>query len=81
MTVRVLLFGPEAAAAGRAYIAVEAEAGATGADLKSRLAEACPALRPLLPAGRLAVNHEFVPDCRGVLPGDEVALLGLVSGG
>lgn len=81
MMVRVLLFGPEAAAAGRAFVDADAPPGATSADIKAAVARACPAVAPLLGPARLAVNAEFVPDGRAVCPGDEVALIGLVSGG
>ena len=81
MRVRVLLFGPEAAAAGRAFVDAEAATGATALDIKAAVARACPALAGLLGAARLAVNAEFVPEDRVVGPADEVALIGLVSGG
>ena len=79
--VRVLLFGPEAAAAGRACAEVAADGRVTCAHLRARLGEDLPALRRLLTTGRFAVNSEFAPDDRVIEPGDEVALIGMVSGG
>jgi molybdopterin converting factor small subunit len=81
MTIRVLLFGPEAAAAGRDRVEVEAPADPTCHELRERIGAACPALRPLLPAARFAINAEFAAMDAVVRPGDEVALIGLVSGG
>jgi len=81
MRVEVLLFGAEAAAAGGDRVEVEAPEGAGVHEVKERLGAACPALLPMLGAGRLAVNSEFAGPERVVRPGDEVALIGLVSGG
>ena len=93
MTIRVLLFGPYAAAAGAASIGVRAEEGCTCAGLLALLADQHPPLRPLLspapdarartvpPGARLAVNHEFARDDRPIRASDEVALIGMVSGG
>jgi molybdopterin converting factor small subunit len=39
------------------------------------------ALRPLLGTARFAVNSEFVSLTHSVREGDEVALIGMVSGG
>jgi molybdopterin converting factor small subunit len=81
MRIAVLLFGPEAAAVGRDCVEVEAPAAATCGDLRELLAAHHPALRRSLGAARFAVNSEFAPADRAIRPGDEVALIGLVSGG
>lgn len=81
MRITVLLFGPEAAAAGTDRVAVEAPAAVTCGDLRGLLAERIPALRPYLAGARFAVNHEFADPARPVSESDEVALIGLVSGG
>lgn len=86
MKMRVLLFGPEAAAAGRDCVIVDtADSGATAITcrhLSGLLGDACPALRPSLATARFAVNGEFAPSPETpVREGDEVALIGLVSGG
>jgi len=81
MLVRVLLFGPEADAAGAREVRVEVPSGATCADLRSRMETDIPALGPSLGSGRFAVNSEFAPDSAPVREDDEIALIGLVSGG
>jgi molybdopterin converting factor subunit 1 len=81
MTVRVRLFARARELAGADSVAVELPAGATVADLRRRLSEACPALRGLLPRSAVAVNQEFADDGTPISPGAEVALLPPVSGG
>jgi molybdopterin converting factor small subunit len=79
--LRVLLFGAEAAAVGESAIAINLDGVCTCEALRERLAEECAALRPFLKTARFAVNSEFAPPDRAIGPGDEVALIGLVSGG
>jgi molybdopterin synthase catalytic subunit len=81
MAVRVLLFGPEAAAAGRAFVDAPVDAGATAGRVKEAVGRAFPALARSVRSARLAVNAEFAPDDQVIEAGDEVALIGLVSGG
>lgn len=81
MRVRVLLFGAEAAAVGASVAEVELEGERTCQDLKGALGRGYPALAPFLPGGRVAVNSEFAATNRVIGPGDEVALIGMVSGG
>ncbi len=81
MTVRVRLFARARDLAGADAVAVEMPAGATVAELRRRLGEACPALRPLLPRSAVAVNEDFAGDAAPIPPGAEVALLPPVSGG
>ena len=78
-TIEVLLFGPQAVAAGTDRVTVPA--AATVGEVKEQLAAACPSLRPSLPGSRIAVNHEYATDADPVPAGAEVALIGLVSGG
>ncbi|MBX3358695.1 MAG: MoaD/ThiS family protein [Phycisphaeraceae bacterium] len=80
MRIRVLLFGPEAAAAGCDGVDVEVE-DATCAGVLIALAEQHPALRSAAASARLAVNRELSPAQREIRAGDELALIGLVSGG
>ncbi|MEN0020615.1 MAG: MoaD/ThiS family protein [Planctomycetota bacterium] len=56
------------------------EAATAGAVLES-LGKASEALRESLRTSRLAVNHEFAGGDTVIRPGDEVALVGMVSGG
>src|SRR5258708_23892394 len=81
MKVRVLLCGPEAAAVRRESVEIEVAEPATCAGLLSRLGADFPALQAFLGAGRFAVNREFAPMEGAIGAGDEVALIGLVSGG
>jgi molybdopterin converting factor small subunit len=81
MRVRVLLFGPEAAAIGRDSVSVDLPEGADCRLLRERLVAEYPGLAPSLAGARLAVNHEFSPPDRPIGPCDEVAVIGLVAGG
>lgn len=82
MTIVVHLFGAEAAAVGQDRICVElADAAPTCGVLRTRLVASTPALAAALRGARFAVNHAFAPDAHPIAPGDEVALIGMVSGG
>ena len=82
MRISVQLFGPAAQRIGGRCVAVsfDEEAVSCGA-LRERLAAIEPRISELLSSHRLAVNHEFAEDERIIADGDEVALIGLVSGG
>jgi molybdopterin converting factor small subunit len=82
MRVTVKLFGGEADAVGRREVTIEiAGDTASCAELARRLVAAEPRLRGRIDRCRLAVNHEFADAARRIAPGDEVALIGMVSGG
>ena len=81
MTLRVRLFARARDLAGADSIAVELPAGATVAELRARLGEAYPALRPLLARSAVAVNEEYAGDDVVIPPAAEIALLPPVSGG
>lgn len=81
MEVRVLLFGPEADAMRRREAIVEVEQPVTCEALRRALQESHPALGPFLAGARFALNSEFAHAESVVRPGDEVALIGMVSGG
>ena len=82
MTVTVLLFGPQAQLAGHREIAVDVPGDvATVGAVLAALGEAAGELRDSLRTSRLAVNHEFATEETVINPGDEVALIGMVSGG
>jgi molybdopterin converting factor subunit 1 len=81
MTVRVRLYARARDLAGADEVSVELPSGATVADLRTRLAEQCPALMPLLARSAVAVNEEFAGDAAVIPLGAEVALLPPVSGG
>lgn len=78
--VTVLLFGPQAALAGVRQLRLDVPEG-TVAGVRAALAAACPALAASLASSRLAVNQEFAGDADLVSASDEIALIGMVSGG
>jgi len=81
MDVQVKLFGPQAVLAEARVVTVRVGDGATGRDLRRALAQAVPALAQSLPGSRLAINHAYAADDQVVTAADEVALIGMVSGG
>ena len=81
MEIVVRLFGAEADVTGGAQLTLHVDGAATCGDLRRVLAERHPSLAVRLPACRFAVNHEFAGDEHLVSEQDEVALIGLVSGG
>ncbi len=82
MTVLVRLFGPQAQSAGRREVVLDFPNGEISCGrVRQALAEADPRLGATLAASRLAVNHAFAADSDLVRAGDEVALIGPVSGG
>ena len=82
MRVQVLLFGAEREAVGSDRLTVDLPgAQATCLQLRSRLLEGFPQLKAHLAASRFAVNGEFAAPDRPIGEADEVALIGLVSGG
>jgi molybdopterin converting factor subunit 1 len=81
MTVRVRLFARARELAGVDAVNVDLPAGGTVADLRTRLGEAFPALRPLVPRSAVAVNEEFATEDMILSAAAEVALLPPVSGG
>ncbi len=83
MTAKVLIFGPFADAAGARTLEVclpETDR-VTASVVMAQVAEQHPALRALLRHAMLAVNCSKADDTTVVRPGDELAIIGLVSGG
>lgn len=82
MRLTVRLFGPEAKAVGTSSITVDAPRGRmTCAELRALLARAEPRLAASLRSARFAVNHAFADDDITVGDEDEIAIIGMVSGG
>lgn len=77
----VLLFGPQAKLAEAKELVVDVDAPATAADVIAAIVVACPELAESMSVSRLAVNHEFAAPGTIVAEGDELALIGMVSGG
>jgi len=83
MTCEVLLFGPYADAAERSSVAVRFDGTTrpTAGAVLQQLGEQHPTLRHMLSAAVLAVNQRTVPADHPVNANDELAVIGLVSGG
>jgi molybdopterin converting factor subunit 1 len=81
MIVRVYLFARAKDIVGTTSVLLDLPEGATIGQLRQRLAEAHPALAPLLERSALAVSDEFAEDRTTLPAGAEVALLPPVSGG
>jgi molybdopterin converting factor small subunit len=85
VTIDVLLFGGAGAAVGADRVRLELREGPGGGarteEVLARLREQAPKLKPFVDAGRLAVNHKFARPGTTIRPGDEVALIAMVSGG
>lgn len=81
MVVRVLLFAALRDAAGAREVRVELPDGARVADLRHAVAQAYPALAPLLANAAVAVNQAYAEADALLRPGDEAALIPPVSGG
>lgn len=77
----MLLFGPERAAAGADRVRVSLGGDRSCAGLRAAVGAATPVLVKALASARFAVNSRFVPDTHELTEGDEVALIGMVSGG
>ena len=82
MKTDILLFGPLSSEAGTDRIRVSLPAGGvTGDELRRTLAREHPELASLLPSHRFSRNQEIVTDSDTLAPDDEIALIGMVSGG
>ena len=79
----MLLFGPAGLAHGadRAVVRVDPSGRTSESALRALLAAEHPALAPFTEGGRIAVNHRYAPGEILLEPGDEVALIAMVSGG
>lgn len=79
---RILLFGPMAQAAEADSLMLECVGGgAIVADLRRGIAASHPALAGLLGSHRFAINSQFAREDQAVTADDEIALIGMVSGG
>ena len=80
MRIEVLLFGEEARLAGKSRVCVEV-ATQTVEGVQEALVKAEMRLAERMGKCRWAVNQEYALLRQRVQPGDEVALIGPVSGG
>lgn len=81
MQVEVRLFGPEATVAGTDRAVVELDLPATCGALRRAMRAQTPALASSLDWARFAVNGRFATDETTFDAADELALIGMVSGG
>jgi molybdopterin synthase catalytic subunit len=81
LRVDIRLFAVARQRAGRDSLGVDLAEGATVADLKRALADASPALAPIVPALLIAIDNEYAPDGSPIPPGARVAAIPPVSGG
>ena len=82
MLARVRLFGPMSQAVGQAELLFRLDDGPpTCAALRSVMFAREPRLAGLLDGCRLAVNGRFAAERQLLAEGDEIALIGFVSGG
>lgn len=80
--VRVRLFGQQAELMAAREISVPVtESALTATSLLKAIAEAYPDLQQSLPVSRLAVDHQYIDDTQVIDPSQEIALIGLISGG
>lgn len=81
MQLEVRMFGGLTERAGGNRVRVELTEPATVADLRAALSDQHPALAPLLPRVKVAVDLEVADDEVALTPDSEVALLPPVAGG
>lgn len=81
MQLPVKLFARARDLAGAAELSLTLPEDATVAELRRRLAEACPALANLLCRCAVAVDDDFAADSLVLTPASRVAILPPVSGG
>jgi len=77
----VKLFGPAREAAGDGSVEVDVTLPATAADVLEAVARAHPALAPLLPRSRVAVDRAYVDLAAPIEPDCEIAIIPPVGGG
>ncbi|MBZ0172893.1 MAG: MoaD/ThiS family protein [Phycisphaerales bacterium] len=81
MRIEIRLFGEEARAAGANTLAVDLDAPATCGSLRDAMRTQAPVLASSLGWARLTVNGRYADDKTPIEETDEIALIGLVSGG
>ena len=79
--IRILFFATLKDLVGEKQVDVDFTPGLRVGDLKHRLEELFPAIRPALKTVLVSVNHEYAQDGDSIPPGAEVAFFPPVSGG
>ncbi len=77
----ILMFAAARELSGTDLLVVEMESPIAAGEIMNRIGEIVPAIAPMLPACRLAVDQSFVGGEALVDAGAEVALIPPVSGG
>lgn len=77
----ILMFAAARELSGTDVLAIDMESPAAAASILSRIGEIVPAIEPMLPACRLAVDQAFVGGDLMIDAGAEIALIPPVSGG
>ena len=81
-TFPVLVFGPMARVAGKKQLPIRVQGDTiTCGTLRDRIQRQYPHLAAMLRSCRFAVDGAFVEDARELDGTEEIALIGLVSGG
>ncbi|TWU11109.1 MoaD/ThiS family protein [Allorhodopirellula heiligendammensis] len=80
--LQVLVFGPQAHSVGtdRLHIA-DVHVPITASSLLSKISDAYPDLAASIGLSRIAINHQFAAPEQLISLDDEIALVGLISGG
>jgi molybdopterin converting factor subunit 1 len=81
MKVTVKLFAAARDAMAQSEVALEIDEHATVKNLRARLAEQFPPLRPILLQSLFAVDAQYVPDNTPLGENSEIAFIPPVSGG
>lgn len=81
MQIDILLFGTQAKLAQTDTVKIELQDPPTVASALTALGKTMPTLAPTLGVSRLAVNHAYAAEDDLLSEDDEVALIGMVSGG
>lgn len=82
MQIVIKLFGPQSRIIGQSQVVIECEdAAPTCGRVLAQLGEVEPRLADSLSSSRLAINCEFADANQVIHAGDELALIGMVSGG
>lgn len=80
--LQVLVFGPQAHSVGTdRLLIVDIHFPITAGELMTKIASVYPDLAASIGVSRIAINHEFAASDCLIGSGDEVAIVGLISGG
>jgi molybdopterin converting factor small subunit len=81
MLARVKLFGPMRLAVGEGELTIAVRGAASCAALRAEIRAKEPRLTGFIDGCRFAINGRFAEEEQVLAEGDEIALIGFVSGG